>query len=262
MLLSLYDKGVVFDHGKPDRDTPLKGGGKRGKLVGQYSSASFRRLRTFCITHDCSGLCWGVTLTIPGLSLVRLEYVQTWLHNITQYANYWHIPLIWRAELQRRGQAHFHMVVYGDVEQCLRLCYIWQKQVMKSGKCISIERVGDDESDAVWINRAFVRGSSHMFDIQPLFGDFRSWRYLVAHESKAKQAQRGWLGRQWGVLQKKAFSVSSSVPLDLNDSQFFSVRRWVRRLTRRRINGIGKHFLLVNPATVKRMANYAVDLPF
>lgn len=258
MRVGTYKNGVLLDFGKQS-PCNRKGGGKRGVITGS-SLASFRRLRVFCITHDCLGDCWGVTLTIPGLSLVRLEYVQNWLHNITQMCNYRRIPLIWRAELQRRGQAHFHMVVYGSITDCLYLCLAWQRQVQKAGKTISIERVGSD-SDCVWINRAFVRGSNHMFDIQKLSGDFRSWRYLVAHQSKGKSAQLGWTGRQWGVLQRSSFCSVDCNCHELTDSQMYAVRRWVRRLTRsRRINSVGRHYLLVCPQTIDKMVSYVQEL--
>lgn len=245
---------------RPDNEGK-KGGGRRGKCLGRYSSASFRRLRTFCITHSASGLTWGITLTIPGLSIVRYEWVSVWIHHLTQFANYHAIPLVWRVELQRRGQAHLHVVLYGDVEQCLKLFLLWQKQVSSVGKCMSVERVSKDESDVVWINRAFVRGSCHMFDLQRLQGDFSSWRYLVAHESKSKQEQSGWLGRQWGVCYRSGFVEDTGTIIDLSDVSMYRVRRWIRRLTRRkRISGIGNHFMLVNPLTVKQLVAYALEL--
>ena len=85
MRVSLYKNGVCLDLGRPARERV--GGGKRGKLDGSFSAASFRRLREFCITHEVDGDCWGITLTIPGLSIVRQEYVKDILHRLGVWCN-------------------------------------------------------------------------------------------------------------------------------------------------------------------------------
>lgn len=235
-----------------------RGGGKRGRLRGKYSSASFRRLREFCVTHECEGDCWGVTLTIPS-NVLHFFWVRDYVHRLSVWCNYHGLPMIWRCELQQRGQAHLHLVCYGSVDDVLLMMLQWQNLLMKSGKCLSKERVSKGVYELVWINRMFVTGAHHAFYLEKLEGDFRSWRYLVAHQSKGKLAQEGWLGRQWGVVNRHAMTVDKGFEYSLDDKRAYTLRRWVRRLCRRRINNFGKHFLLMNPDTMKRMVSHLQD---
>lgn len=254
MNVSLYKNGVCMR--MKDADRTRVGGGKRGKCEGVFSSASFRRLREFCITHDVSGDCWGVTLTIPGCAIVHYDFVKDYVHRLSVWANGRLIPLVWRCELQQRGQAHLHIVCYCKIDSVMGMLIQWQKYIKSSGKCLSREKVAEKIDDLVWVNRMFVNGSHHAFDVQKLSGDFRAWRYLVAHTSKGKQVQSGWPGRQWGIVNKMLFNETGAKTFDLSDSQMFRLRRWVRRLTRRNIRAIGKHYLLTRPETVLQMVEY------
>lgn len=250
------DMGVpVSSREKESEDGKAHKGGKRGRLRGKFSAASFRRLREYCVTHDCEGECWGITLTIPS-NILHWFWVKDYVHRLSVWANYHDFPMIWRCELQQRGQAHLHIVCYSSAENCVRLCLQWQKLLMGSGLCLSCEYVEKGVKDLVWINRMFVAGAKHAFHLEKLSGDFRSWRYLVAHQSKGKLAQQGWIGRQWGVVNRALIKEVTGISLELDDRRAFYLRRWVRRMTRRRINTSGKHYLLVDPTTIKKMVQY------
>lgn len=261
MRLDLYRNGVCLDMGTPYQDNPSrekkkakKGGGKRKKLTGKFSAASFRRMREFCITHDCPLDCWGVTLTVPG-TILENSVFKSILHKLSVFCNYRAIPIVWRCELQQRGQPHLHLVAYGD---CMNICLImiqWQSLISKLGNVYNVEFCGE-EKEIVSINRAFVNGSSHMFEVERLKGDFRSWRYLVAHASKGKLAQAGWSGRQWGVVYRKVMLSSCPESIELEDREMYALRRWVRRASSRRIGKYGKHFVLVSPNDLQRMVSY------
>lgn len=265
----LFGHGVCLNMGSPCSDkgerVRKKGGGKRRRLTGKFSAASFRRLREFCVTHDCPGECWGITLTIPG-QILNWMWVKDYNHQLCVWCNYHDVPMIWRCEMQQRGQPHLHLVVYCSAEKCLLLMLEWQRLLMRSGKCLSVEVVDKNVKDFVWVNRMFVHGAHHAFYLDKLQGDFRSWRYLVAHQSKGKQAQQGWVGRQWGVINRYAMIEDVGLNFDFDDRTMFALRRWVKRLSRRRINNFGRHFLLVNPNTLRRMINYLqydyFDAPF
>lgn len=264
----MYLNGCCLDMGTPlyCDSTMRKGGGKRKRLSGKFSAASFRRLRQFCVTHDCFGECWGVTLTIPS-NILNWLWVRDYVHKLSVWCNYQQLPMIWRCELQQRGQAHLHLVCYCSAEKILMLFLEWQRLLMHSGKCLSVEKVGEGVKDIVWVNRMFVNGAHHAFYMEKLTGDFRSWRYLVAHSSKGKLCQQGWLGRQWGIVERKRFVETDAFEVMLDDKRAFYLRRWVRRLTRRKISRHGKHFLLLNPETMRKMVNYLqfddyFDTPF
>lgn len=261
----LYQNGICLDMGSPfsKNDSERKKrngkkGGKRGNLTGKFSIASFRRLRQYCITHDVEGTCWGVTLTVPGLDIVPSDTFKSLIHKLGVFCNGYGIPLIWRCELQRRGQPHLHLVVYTDAFGCCHIIRQWHGLVSKLEPVWNTERCGEID-DNVLINRAFLRGSQHMYDVQELHGDYRSWRYLVAHASKGKQEQQGWTGRQWGVVCRSEFKELSSQSIELEDREMYCIRRWVRRYSLRRIGKYGKHFILMSPKDLSRLVSYVKD---
>lgn len=254
----LYEKGFTIRRGGL-HFRKKSGGGKRGKLSGKYSAASFRRLREFVVTHTASGECWGITLTVPGLDNLYPDEFRVLQHRFTNWANKWRIPLVWRVELQRRGMPHLHCVIFGSVSICLRCAVQWFRVLQKS-EVWSIEQVGENESDMTLIPRAFVRGSSHAFNLVRLDGGFSAFRYLVAHMSKGKQEQLGYAGRNWGVVYRAGFSSVKSEVWVLDECQYFDVLRWVRRWTRRKVYArIGCSCWVSNPAILRRMCEKVVE---
>lgn len=229
----LFDKGYsLYQTFRPD-DSRRAGGGKRGKLTGAISSASFRRLREFCITHDVPKAdCWGITLTVPGIQLLEAESFRKIHHKLVVWANNRRVPLVWRVELQKRGQPHLHCVVFTDVKMILWLFRMWFKWLDSLEPVLNAEFVDDSKKkEVVEISRAYLHGSCHAVELEKLGGDFRVWRYLVAHMSKSKQEQSGWCGRNWGVVCRELFSPVAADGFYVSEKEFFMIRRWVRRLT-------------------------------
>lgn len=227
MQLRLYGRGYSLSS---QRTATKSGGGKRGKITGKPSSASFKRLRQFCITHDIDAPCWGVTLTIPGLDLLCVEDFKSMHHKLCVWANDNKLPLVWRVELQQRGQPHLHTVCFGDPALIMRFVAHWVTLLDALPKVYNDEIVGKELKDIVLISRAYLNGSCHAVDIQRLNGDFRAWRYLVAHMSKSKAAQLGWCGRNWGVCNRAQFSEVNPQIYELTEVEYFRVLRMVRRL--------------------------------
>lgn len=257
--IALYKRGYCIMH-KPVKASK-SGGGIRGKLTGTVSKASFRRLRKWCIQHDISGDCWGITLTVPGLDILPIEDFKRIHHTLCVWANDNSVPLVWRVELQQRGQAHLHCVVFSSVNVVFRLLFQWYSLLDSLPQVVNLEKI-DGVEQLVNISRAFLAGSSHAVDLQKLKGDFRAWRYLVAHMSKGKKQQLGWQGRNWGVCNRKLFNDQDAVIFELSDAVFYRVRRWIRRLTRS-ASYRGNVYRLGNPDTIRSMIDYALDdLPF
>lgn len=228
-------KAVLYKRGYcllSDRSSTRQGGGIRGRLTGKVSSASFRRLRQFCITHDCFGDCWGVTLTVPGLDLLSVDDFKKLHHKLCVWANDNGLPLVWRVELQRRGQPHLHCVLFCNVSIVLQFFMQWYRLLDKLPCVYNMESVTSKSKDVVLVSRAYLSGASHAVEMQRLSGDFRAWRYLVAHMSKSKVEQLGWSGRNWGCCNRRLFRVIEGSEFDLDDAEFVSVSRWITRLTR------------------------------
>ena len=231
--IRLYDRGYsLYQSFRPD-DSRRGGGGKRGKLTGAISSASFRRLREFCITHDVPKVdCWGITLTVPGIQLLDADIFRKIHHKFVVWCNDRRVPLVWRVELQKRGQPHLHCVVFSPAFVVLKLFHMWYKWLNSCDLVLNAEIVDNVEiKELVEISRAFLRGSCHAVELEKLDGDFRVWRYLVSHMSKSKQEQSGWHGRNWGVVCRELFVPVAADGFYVSEKEFYMIRRWVRRLT-------------------------------
>lgn len=260
LRIALYNRGYCLLH-KPVKAVK-SGGGIRGKINGHVSHASFRRLRKWCIQHDINSDCWGITLTVPGIDLLSIDEFKCIHHKLCVWANDNLVPLVWRVELQLRGQPHLHCVVFSSVDTVLRLFIQWYRLLDSLPLVYNPEFISSGNKDLVLISRSFLAGSDHAVDLQLLRGDFRAWRYLVSHMSKGKQDQLGFTGRNWGVCNRKLFTAQVPFTVDLTDVAFYRVRRWIRRLTRSRAFR-GNVFMLGNPDTISRMIDLAVsDVPF
>lgn len=211
-----------------------KGGGKRGKLTGKYSSASFRRLREYVITHSASGECWGLTFTVPGLDNLTVDEFKILHHAFCSWLNKHKFALVWRVELQRRGMPHLHCVFFGTMYNWMRICNEWFT-LLNGRKVWSVEKVSAVCSELIEMPRSWVNGASHAVDVCKLDGGFSAFRYLVAHMSKAKRDQLGWRGRNWGVVSRSKFHEMEKRSVWINESQYIKVLRWVRRWTRRKV---------------------------
>jgi hypothetical protein len=85
------------------------------------------------------------------------------------------------------------------------------------------------------------------------------WRYLCDHTSKSKQAQLGYVGKQWGFINKKNLVKTEPVEkITLTRCQNLKLSRWIKRLTRcRHLRGRkGTSTFFGSPGTIKRMVEY------
>ena len=104
------------------------GGGRRGKVWG-FSHASRARLIRLLNTIDSEASVF-VTLTYPGefdngLAKLHLKRFANWFRNRFPSASFF-----WKLEYQRRGAAHYHLIVWGvDCDSDFRslIAHAWYK---------------------------------------------------------------------------------------------------------------------------------------
>ena len=86
--------------------------GKRGKIKG-WSKDSRKRMREFLLTHKpIAGLkSFGLTLTIPGPTIEPEEARRLWDHFGKNYLVRNGCGAVWRLEVQKRGQVHWHALM-------------------------------------------------------------------------------------------------------------------------------------------------------
>lgn len=232
--------------GQPSKWSGVKPPVRQGGDIKSFSRVSRRRLReTLAMAHlKRGGRLFGVTFTIPShtdADILSPDRVRDIWSDFSQHIfprTFPHSSLIWRIELQQRGQAHWHCVFYcsdddaysrnADLSSAfdlaiLEICSVWRQLVYK--------RVNTDNWDFK-THSAFVRIG---VDIKPLTSS-AIVGYVCDHGSKQKQAQLGWVGRQWGVIGRKNLSFEGSaivsVPLDQHKKAARQFRRLQEHLRR------------------------------
>lgn len=190
-----------------------------------FSNASRRRLRErLALAKHIEGASsmLGVCLTIPGPIVDEKTSRRMWHNFLLPMRKYFPaVPFIWRIELQKRGQPHWHLVVWCpesvDVNKIKSSIIIyWFRCVDALGlDCKTIE--------------AFLK---HGIDFQVLDKKQAAGiiGYIADHTSKHKQDQLGWKGRQWGIVNKRMLSFDGSVVIEVEPDVHKQSARQLRRL--------------------------------
>lgn len=196
--------------------------------ISTFSAASRRRLRETLAT--ACGRPWGLTLTIPG-DVLPADKVrglwQEWSQHI--YPRTTPYPLIWRIELQRRKQAHWHCVMLapdgtdttGSVVSVMSVAQAWRRLVYRffgpfnERTTYGFELHGVQVVDLTQATATGIVG------------------YLCDHTSKHKQEQLGWIGRQWGVINKRSLKSGERTLLTVSEREHVLAARQYRRLQER-----------------------------
>ena len=195
--------------------------------ISAFSAASCARLRrALCVLRpafDCR-IC-GLCLTIPGAVLQPSYLRQVWHLFRVRVSQKLSVPWVWRIELQKRKQAHFHLVVYGrGFEDAFTLRELWE-QVIKS-------KILDRGIITAREYRDFLRHGVRVDDLSAC----RSAGvvgYLCDHQSKHKQDQLGWVGRQWGVVNRGLLKVDSKTVFECSVPDWVQIRRQYTRFQRK-----------------------------
>jgi len=228
---------------------------KRGTVNG-FSSKSARRLRLFLVENEGEGggEPWGLTLTVPGPVPDEPEFrrmFSAWCHRVKRLS----VPICWRIELQERGAAHVHGVGWGDG---VGAWMAWQRVLLASGPVEGA--TGNGRAVRVASRAEWPGALDHAARLDCLAeSDPTGWfRYLTAHASKSKQAQLGWNGRQWGVLNRDRWRSSVVGRWAMEQDQVWRVNRVLRKLTGlRHVSHHGKTVWLVRPSTLRRVFEWA-----
>lgn len=235
--LQLFERGVKSIGPSRRIGKPPKSGGLRGTVKG-WSKNSRRRFREFMVEHRAPGPIYGVTLTVPGPPISPdhwrgLMDLLRWSCINDGYA------LIWRLELQRRGQPHLHCIASpvpgcvsarrmrtgpqgeADVRNWWRST--WARLIDTLPPCTARRyRLGTGYVYEPSCPRSRLPGADvHAVQVLPDTGD-HWYRYLCDHTSKAKQAQIStWEGfRHWGVVNRRSFRSAGIGEYNLEYPQF------------------------------------------
>lgn len=211
---------------------------QEGDIKG-FSRHSQRRLReTLALARPANpqSMVCGMCLTIPGAILPPEKVRNIWhafmVEMGRQYAD---VGLVWRIELQTRQQAHWHLVAWippkGEIPPLARALLIAELY-----KRVVVARV------APLTPKTSFGFDKYGVKIQPLDSATPSCviTYLADHESKHKQAQLGWQGRQWGVVGRDNLRFIGSEVVSVDERQHKRAARQFRRL-QQHLRSAGKY---------------------
>lgn len=229
--IQLFDYGLLFPKEKRLKISST-GRGVTGCVRGSidsFSYASRLRLRMALLRYRLpSGVRVGITLTLPWVVSDWPKVMVDFREVLHRFRVYWlrRFPdcgSIYRVELQKRGAPHLHMVSWHRLPLPPDLVDIYFSLWFDS---MLHDLRGGSYSD--FARRGVV--------VDTLPNVIASIRYLCDHASKRKQAQLGYRGKQWGIYGKSNLVQFCGLPLDFTEREFVLLKRFLRRVTRFRVD--------------------------
>lgn len=244
------DFGVMLSH-RMKVHALLPGGhkpGKRGKVKG-FSRRAAERLRNFLFTLDYPGLfsghpCFGLALTCPPWVACSVEEV---FDGISKHKSRCPglLGLVWRKEVTRRGQPHYHLIVWCDGSAYTvgwlikQWCGQLERRICPARLYLSrpdlwekVKNLGKPPSAFVGSWLRSVHESKRNLTIVT---SSTAVQYLCDHTSKHKRYQALTTGRAWGVWFKDRLPRIPLAGVDLEqvpDNVLARIQRALRKMSR------------------------------
>jgi hypothetical protein len=175
-----------------------------------------------------------MTLTVPGPNIPDGEWRRLWRAFLARARRLDCATFVWRIEKQERGQPHIHCVCWAEsLVKAFRLKELWLENLALLGpyegpaniKFAGSTTCGQGHGEfspglAKVTSREFWPGAhEHSVKIDGLAekDDMCWWRYLAAHASKSKQAQK--LNAEVGGLWVNGTQPSFAVPSNATPTQ-------------------------------------------
>lgn len=281
----IYPNGTISDRGHLELIKTLtfpkrprrkkKGTGKRSAITSFSKQSASRLRRLLAQTKGPEGWgCFGMTLTVPGLPITEEQWRRMWNAFRQKLLRFGKVTLIWRIELQIRGQPHVHCVCWGK-NKTSRLTEYWLDTLDLLGPYEGPAKIDFEETithrdgshsefkpgwASVSSRRLLPGADKHAVKFDGL--DQRDkmgwWRYLAAHTSKSKQAQLGWMGRQWGKVNGSLLDLDEPIRVKLPQRAGDKVYRCLMKLTGSRYaSSHGRQTWFCHPDTVLRLCAWA-----
>lgn len=176
------------------------------KAILQWSAGSRRRMRLALLTLGPpeGWHVYGLTLTVPGPVLPLADARALW-RDYCRETERRGIGLLWRVEIQQRGQLHWHGIAIGETPIAgAFLRVLWFDALRRLPPISGYDcNKGNDEYSGP---RSAVPGAEK-YAVKIECGEAQrgAWlRYIADHASKAKQEQiPEAIGRHWGIVGRR-----------------------------------------------------------
>lgn len=204
--IKVYDKAVKYT--RLSTYYPPKEKIARRGTIKTFSAHSRLRLREKIAQvklNDCQSL-YGLTLTLPWQvsQLQQVDYLEEYKKLFNRFCvslrrSFPSSAAIFRHELQKRKIPHCHIIFYlskldgySSEEFQSQIKYLWFNSLQGNLYGGSL--------------RSFTKYGVKIDSLED--NNLSLFRYISDHTSKSKQAQLGYQGKQWGIINNKAFTIT------------------------------------------------------
>lgn len=225
--VSVYSNGVRFN--KSTTYYPKKGNiTSRGQILGFSSHSRLRLRKSILENYLPNSKSYGLTLTVPWFYkdenlLEILELYRKVFHrfSVSFSRKYQNSSCIFRHELQQRKMPHTHIILYlSDKDNQI------PGLLLSNIKLIWFQSLSDTIEDCNVT--AFLKYGIKLDELQ---NKLNMYRYIADHTSKSKQAQLGYIGKQWGFINRKNFVSEKPLFIDFeSDKQRVFFTRHIKKL--------------------------------
>lgn len=193
--------------------------GKHGK-ISRFSSASRKKLLRYMAKIDRSQLDCAplfVTLTYgrdyPDDAMECKRHLDNFLKRLAY--KFPQATTVWRAEFQKRGALHFHMIIF-----CVQ--YICKDWLAKAWNDVI---AGDEDHLKAGTSIERSSGYKHTIGYCSKYVAKKT-ESILDDELKVKE-----IGRHWGISNRQVFYgiLGDSKLVDLTEGEFHEIRRYFRR---------------------------------
>lgn len=279
--VAIYPHGTITDRGHLEilkwKSGAEHKGGRRSAITtfSRQSAARFRQ-RLAQIIGPKGWLCFGMTLTVPGPNITPEEWDRLWCAYCQRLRRMGYVALIWRIELQTRGQPHVHCICWSkDGPDKIRTAWFEALGLLGpyEGPAVTVKGLakaatGENGETAPQelmrvSHRAFWPGAcEHAVRVDSIGSEDNMgwWRYLASHASKSKQAQLGWKGRQWGIVNERHLDRAIPILIELTQKAEAKFIRYMPKLNRCRFaSPHGKQTWFGLTSNVMRLCRWATE---
>jgi hypothetical protein len=243
-------------HSPPPKRVP------RGKIE-TLSDSSRRNLKLTLHTITFEVLAYTMALTLPGCTdgipgaFAKQRFIMLCNRmTASRIAAIRHIGMMWKQELQKRGEVHFHLVLYGVAEKNRRLAQRWIAEQWNELICASSS--AEDRANHLWwhLRDGTTRSGKYnpkgdnMQEVRDFAGYFA--KYLGKDEA-AQVARDPIPGRWWGKVNKQNIPWAEMKELELPDRMRIHCQRIARRIRQKKADA-ALHLSIMRESDLVRLS--------
>lgn len=222
-----------LNHSPPPKPTP------RGQIQ-TLSNSSRRNLKLTLHTITYEALAYTMALTLPGCTdgipgafAKRCFIILCNRMSASRISEIKCVGMMWKQELQKRGEVHFHLVLYGVTEETRRSVQRWIAQQWHELICSG--SAAKDRANHIWWHLRdgstpsgrYDHKADNMQEVRDFAGYFSKY---LGKEEKAEVAREPIPGRWWGKVNKENIPWAEMKELELPERMRIHCQRIARKL--------------------------------